>query len=250
MRAHDNRRGSTPRMAPCTRPNLVGSVDTGERSVVYSTLTMPDSDSPPKPPSAAPHPIGHSKVLIQVSPWRDPTHGVLLTFTPRDAERACLRVLATSQNTLLEGSRYALGTEYWYATGEPPKGTPLLMKYEHGPWTVEEAVRRTADLPLAFSAPQDAKGLWKSMRRALPENATTHRFTAPDPENPKQQQIGLELTFTSTEGLVRCIWYRVNEPRTGYVWADLVNLENGLVWTPAPSLDALAWSFAQGLKPQ
>lgn len=204
----------------------------------------PPNDAPPKP---TPVPF-RTKVLIQVSPWRDPTHGVLLTFTPQGGDVPVLRVLATSRNPLLEGSRYAPSTEYWYAAGELPRDTPLVMTYDHGPWTADDVDRRVAGLPLAFSAPQDAQGLWRSTRHAPAEGATSHRFTAPDPEDPTRQQIGLELWFTRGEGLVRSIWYRVNEPRTGYVWSNLVTLKGDLSWSPAPSLEALAWSFAQGQK--
>ena len=201
---------------------------------------MPESTPPPRRPP----------ILTQVSPWRDPTHAVLLTFAPEGLDTPCLGVLATSQNRLLSGTQYALGTEYWYATSDFTPDTPLVMKYEHGPWSEEEVERRVAGLPLAFTTPQDAKGLWKATRHAVLQDTTTRRFTAPDPVDPTRQQIGLELTFTRAEGLVRCIWYRVDEPRTGYVWPDLVDLKNGLVWTPAPSLEALAWSFAQGRRVQ
>jgi hypothetical protein len=159
-----------------------------------------------------------------------------------------VRVMVTNQNPHLARSRYALGTEYWHAAPEIPRGQRLFMKFSHGPWTLEETDRFVADLPLCFYAPQDAKGLWRATPYELPGGLVHHGFTAPDPDTPKEpnRRIGLVLSFDPDIGFCRAAWYKSIEPPTGYVWHDASSPTNGLVWSPQTSLESLPWSFAQG----
>ena len=204
--------------------------------------TPPPPPEPELPPEVVPEPV------IQVSPWRDPDHGILLTFTLEGEDTPLVRVMVTNQNPNLAGSRYALDTEYWHAARESPRGRRLFMSFSHGPWTVEEVDRFLVDLPLCFSALQDAKGLWRSTPVTPPGGLVRRCFTAQDPDTPDDPatRIGLMLVFDPNLGLCQAVWYKSNEPPTGYVWHDGTSPTAGLVWTPEESLAALPWSFAQG----
>src|SRR5262245_26127166 len=102
--------------------------DSSAAALLLLSKHPPRKRSQPEPP---PKPL---RRYGQVSPWRTAGDGILLTFTLEGSEAPLVRVMATNDNTYLRGSRYQLGTEYWHAAPEIPRGQRLFMHFAHALW--------------------------------------------------------------------------------------------------------------------